>query len=368
MASESDLADLLRAQSQMLEAMRIQNEKLSATVDMLVSRTPGGAVQSAKSRLTFAEVWEKYSPTMKQRAWWPRAEWIMVAPLAHFGGMIVADLRRSDWDNYRDNVRGKSVTQFGKSPEPGTLNGELKRIKAMLNWAVQEEIIDANPFRAARRLNTPKGNKAIGRDRVEAIKDNASPFGRALILSAVDSGMRIGELRVLEWSWIDLRTGSVDIPWNRTKTRKGRQSRLSERALDAIRMLPRVLGSPFVFANPRNGKAYTYWVLWRHWRDAVAESGIESNGRRVKFHGLRHQAISNMLAEGVPLFTAMTNAGHSSPAQTWEYTTVTDDDLDDLKEKIDAANLRGPRRGPRRVSSDLAPRQPEIVHAHKKGS
>src|SRR6185369_9286551 len=125
--------DELRA---LLAAQTAQIQALSAA---LAARSPAPAI-------AFRALWLDYWQTIKHLSW-ALSVWDLMKPvLAHFGDRDVMSLRRPDWTHYRDQVRAKQTTRLGGPPTVGTRNLELARTKAMLNWAVAEERIPANPL------------------------------------------------------------------------------------------------------------------------------------------------------------------------------------------------------------------------------
>lgn len=341
------LMRLIAAQQQQIAELAAAVREQSTAIAAAANKPERGA------GITVVELWREYAETICLKSWYGSVKSLMKAPLAHFGAMDVLSLRRSDWEHYRDVVRPKqekTTHLYSSKHAAATLNQELSRLRACFNWAVSDDRLARNPLAAVKRLKGRSRETIVADDDVETLVRQCGPLLRAMILIAVDSGMRATEVRLLQWTEIDFDRGLINLLPERTKGKKARRPRVTERALDAIRMLPRHLTSPYVFANPTSGKPYSENWVWRHWRQVTADVGLQAapGDTRVHLHDLKHSAVSKMHRIGVPLFTGMRNAGHESAAMAWRYTQVTEEDLDDLKDKMDRAILAGPRRGPRR--------------------
>lgn len=79
---------------------------------------------------------------------------------------------------------------------------------------------------------------------------------RPVLLVAFDTGMRQREVLDLRWEQVDLRSGTIDLAPQDTKSEAPRRVVLTARVVEALRALPRGIGAAFVFANPKTGKAW----------------------------------------------------------------------------------------------------------------
>lgn len=131
---------------------------------------------------------------------------------------------------------------------------------------------------------------------------------RALIILAVDTGMRKGELLKLEWQDIDFERGFVRVVSSNTKTERGRVVPLSARAireLEAIRQLHNDTNSdrPFPLLDVRGS-----------FDRAKRLAGIDG----LRFHDLRATAGDRM-SKVYPLATVAKILGHTQLQTTMKY-------------------------------------------------
>lgn len=201
-----------------------------------------------------------------------------------------------------------------ESVSPGSVIKEMRTLQAIINLAVEWDVIPRNPIK---RVKPPKDLHSkpstwYSKDELKVIYQ-ASEYGPTWQLMA-NTGLRRAEALHLEWKNIDsdgIRL--VSDAEARTKSGKWRLIPLSEGAKKALksfngkgRVLPRL--------NP-----YSYTRAFS--RD-VKRSGLEGS-----LHCLRHTYCSHLVMAGVPLRTVQVLAGHSSFTTTEKYSHLAPDHL-----------------------------------------
>ena len=109
--------------------------------------------------------------------------------------------------------------------------------------------------------------------------------------------------------------------------------RLTEPALAALKAVPRHLGSPFVFPNPRTGR------LWSDLREPFQRACQAAGVTGVWFHDLRRGFITNTRKRGVPESVVMKMSGHKTRNTFDRYNIV-----DDAEVKAAVALIKAARR------------------------
>lgn len=145
-------------------------------------------------------------------------------PFAEFIGPSVAvsaisagDIRRYisamlDCDTLYDDHPYRE--ELSRQLSPHTVNGRVRAVKRLFNWLEEEGAIDVAP---TRKIRTPRARrdepKAISMENVKALLDTTNggdvsdKRDRAIILLLADTGMRVGGLRGLKLTDIDLVAG-----------------------------------------------------------------------------------------------------------------------------------------------------------------
>ena len=131
---------------------------------------------------------------------------------------------------------------------------------------------------------------------------------------ALATAMRRSEILSLEWSNIDLGNGIATLP--NTKNGKHRRVPLSPSALETLKQLPHKADQAF---------KTTDYAIRQGWDRLVRRAGIEN----LKFHDLRHEAISLLFEHGLNLPEVSLISGHRDPRMLFRYTHLRADDIKD---------------------------------------
>ena len=172
----------------------------------------------------------------------------------------------------------------------------------------------------------------------DRLLEQAGPRLYRLVVAALETGCRLGELLALRWRDVDLKRGEVRIQAITAKSRKIRHIPIVARlraVLDLARYDPS--GQPFgpdahVFGDEvgrrlqSQQKAWESAVLKAHghtptWvKTALSpQSRAAFRGINLRFHDLRHEAGSRWLEKGLPLHHVKELLGHASIATTDTY-------------------------------------------------
>src|SRR5262245_6225150 len=226
------------------------------------------------------------------------------------------------------------IRQFRRQRPRVQGNRDLGLLRAALNWAIANGLLQRSPFRVenvpvirltreparSRRLQPGEGERLIAHAR--GLAD--------LITAALETGMRRGELLSLQWHQVRFEPrAEIFLPAPKTKGRRDRRVPLSSvlravlerRRLDpAGEVLPPdayVLGDEV--GRPRRS-------LKTAWRLTLERAKIDD----LHFHDLRREAGSRWMDAGIPLATIQRWLGHTNIAQTSTYlgASIGGDELD----------------------------------------
>ncbi len=221
-------------------------------------------------------------------------------------------------------VRAGLVTERGprgKALGPASANRMAGSLRHCLNVAVNQfEWIDNNPMCKVPALKEPKGRARFldraERDRLLAeCRAHGEPL-HCIVVVALSTGARRGEILNLRWADVDLSHGKLT--FQETKNGDTRSVALTGFALDVMRAHAKVrrLDTNLVFPGAGGkpleiGKAYS---------DAVARAGIED----FRFHDLRHTAASMLAANGATLAEIAEVLGHKTLQMVKRYAHLTE--------------------------------------------
>jgi len=165
---------------------------------------------------------------------------------------------------------------------------------------------------------------------------------RVAVLLASEAGLRIGEIRGVQWT--DIRDGritirrAIDTRNNVTtpKHDKTRTVKLSPALVSALETLPR--RGIWIVTRLDDGGMLTYWAMWEALRALYTKAGVtipvSETGESMPWHSLRHSYGTEMAARGVPLPVLQQLMGHEDIATTMRYVTVNRDQMDAAIDRV----------------------------------
>ncbi len=213
---------------------------------------------------------------------------------------------------------------------PGTRNRTLSALSAMFQRAIELGHARTNPAGACRRSREHVAPLPLvsPEDQVRLI--NALPADRrALFLTALDTGARIGELLGLRWRDIEFETGSILV--RKSKNYRPRIVRMSRRVRAALRQwkLGGVPGDAKVFESAADSKDR----LRTTWRKVFKRAAASIGHPRLRVHDLRHLTAINLVRAGIDLPTIQAHLGHKHLVSTLRYAAYADRSASDRAAK-----------------------------------
>jgi len=211
-----------------------------------------------------------------------------------------------------------------------TVDLELACLKTMLRLAVDWGKLVSFPLNKivlAREKNTRERTLSV--DEEARLLAAASPHLRPLIVLALATGMRRGELLKLRREHINFTTRMITVPAENSKSKKERRVPMSPAVFDILK--PFASRSGFVFGNS-NGEALKtihegfYGACARAKKDPKDKKDPGITG--LHFHDLRHTFASRFIAAGGNVVILSKILGHSTIALTYNrYCHPTDGDM-----------------------------------------
>ena len=271
--------------------------------------------RSDAERTSLAEVLLRYaeevSPT--KRGGFDEAIRLKAMARNRLGKMSMASLSPKAMAQYRDERLVDVV--------PATVVRDFAMLSAVINHSRREwGIAITNPVALIRKPSAGRGRTRVLEPEEETrLLDALTPRGRRshwtapLVVLALETAMRRGELLGLRWEHIDLSRQVAVLPM--TKNGKSRTVPLSSRAVSTLRALPRAL----------DGKVFqiSHMAVHAAFRKACTRANITG----LRFHDLRHAATSRLATKLPNLIELMAVTGHSDPRMLARYYHVKPEDL-----------------------------------------
>jgi len=155
-----------------------------------------------------------------------------------------------------------------------------------------------------------------------------------VVVLALATGMRQGEILKLKRLDVDLSRGWILLPITKNRQRRGLP--ITGYALDVLRAhmaVPR-LGVDWVFPNLKGDAPAT---VRRAWDLAIKEAGVEN----FRFHDCRHSAASALLMSGAGLGEIADILGHRTLAMVQRYSHVADEHRQKVVQRMNEAVFGG---------------------------
>lgn len=221
-----------------------------------------------------------------------------------------------------------------------TVNRELALLRRMFRVAQREGWIINNPFSMGESLisiaDEKKRERILTRQEerqlLEACRDPQRAHLRPILICALDTGMRQGEIFSLRWRDVDLKKGEILVAAFNTKTMRARNISLTIRLateLEAIAKNAPRRPSDRVFGISDNVKRSF---------DAIRRaSGIED----LRFHDLRHTAATRLVGAHIPLSEVGRVLGHTQANTTYRYVNANAETAKRAAAALDAFNGQG---------------------------
>ena len=205
-----------------------------------------------------------------------------------------------------------------KQVQRSTVNRELTVLKHMLKMGVKWGLIPVNPAAGVSPFPVQEGRiRYLSEDEIPALleaceKQVTSPWLYPLVVLALNTGARQGELLQLRYEDVDFERGLIY--FGRTKNRKLKTIPMNKTVKEAVEWLLKHRYSEYLFSWPW-GKQIGRTTI----HDAFKKACREAKVNEMRFHDLRHTAASYLVMEGVDLPTVKEILGHREIEMTLRY-------------------------------------------------
>lgn len=247
----------------------------------------------------------------------------------------------------RTGWRGRAIVTGGA----GVARSSIMSLSACLSWAVDQEIIAANPVSRVKKL--PKRTMERFLSEIEAARlletlaemeadGSLLPVHGDCVRVLLLTGARRGEIAGLRWNEVDLARGVLTLSADRHKAGgSAGKKHIVINAPAAQIIAQRTRMGAAVFAAPSNPDEGCDAGLAKAWERVRARADLPG----VRLHDLRHSFASFGAAGGASLLLIGKALGHSQAATTARYAHLGHDPVRDLAERI-GERIMGARAAP----------------------
>ena len=268
---------------------------------------------------TFADEFLKIYCKPNKRSW--RQDELSLESLkVFFKGETLRSIGPALIERYKAERKVDLAKNTGNTVSPATVNRALALLKTLFAKAVEWDRLETNPAVRVKKLKEPPGRERVATpDEVRRLVEASDSDVRPVIITALGTGMRKGEILGLLWTDLDFVRGVISI--RMSKSGKSRKVPMSGNVAAALGAVPR--RGEFVFWNEetrthlKDVKTAFRAACARAKKDADDEKDPGIVG--LRFHDLRHTFASRALELGADLVSVSKILGHASITMTAKY-------------------------------------------------
>jgi excisionase family DNA binding protein len=226
----------------------------------------------------------------------------------YFGDLTLQDISPLLIEKYRAARLKAGVSR-------STVNRETTLLKKMLNLAIDWGLTERNPVLKVRLFS----EKGAAKERIlfeeEEVKLLAQcpDYLRPIVITALNTGMRRGEILNLRWRNVDLKRRLIKV--DNTKSGASRIIPVNGSLYSELVKVKDGSGkAEYVFSNLETGLPYTQ--VRKSFKNSCRKAGV----KELRFHDLRHTFATRLIESGADLITVRDLLGHFSVRVTQRYT------------------------------------------------
>jgi integrase len=154
----------------------------------------------------------------------------------------------------------------------------------------------------------------LSKEECEALINVCDNHLKPVVIMAIHTGMRRGEILSLTWDQIDVASGFIYLEV--TKNGERREIPIDKKLKETLGNIIRRLDIPYVFYDAKTGKPFK--EVKKSYASAVKKAKLKD----LHFHDLRHTYASLLVMDGVSIPTLMKLLGHKSMTMTMRYANL----------------------------------------------
>jgi site-specific recombinase XerD len=221
---------------------------------------------------------------------------------------------------------------FARTPRGASLY--YRTLKAAFSKAVLWNYLSENPLK---KIKTPKVSKAfpvfISETELRLILEKTKEdYLKDLFFTAFYTGMRLGELVNMKWSWIDMKQNQITIKCSEEFTTKSKKERVIPMNQSLVNLImsrfPKIFSitkDDYVFSRLPGIKLNEDFVS-KKFKETLRAAKLDE---RIHFHTLRHSFASLLVQRGVSLYIVKELLGHEDLSTTQIYSHLQQQNLRD---------------------------------------
>lgn len=273
---------------------------------------------------TFKELSVEYLHWAKRQRSFKKKETLINQLVTIFGAYPLRSFNSRLLEQYQTERMEKSNKQvkYQVGNKPGTINRHVAAIKHMFTKACEWEMVEEEVLKRVRKVKLLEENNSrlrfLSKTECQALIKACDAHLRPIVICALNTGMRKGEILSLKWDNVDLVHGFILLQI--TKNGERREVPINNTLMAILQDLfrgtserPRRIDIPYVFYDTRTEDRYNN--VQKSFNTAMKRAGIKD----FRFHDLRHTFASHLVMAGVDITTVKELLGHKTLTMTLRY-------------------------------------------------
>ncbi len=252
----------------------------------------------------------------------------------YFGTQRIRSITHAEVERYKLK-RLENITKRGRKRSVASVNRELQLLRNIFNFARRNGWVLQNPLELGEPLisiaQENQRDRTLSREEEKRLLAACSgnihrSLLRSILICALDTGMRRGEMFKLQWKDVDLFARQIIVRPENSKTEKARTVPISARLLVELQRL--------FEASPDDPDGSVFGVkdnVKKSFAAACKDAGITD----FRLHDCRHTATTRMIQMGMPAMEVMKITGHTQMSTFLRYLNLTNETVRTAQLAID---------------------------------
>ena len=292
---------------------------------------------------TFRELMEKYlveyaSKKVSEKSFRGYAK----KPISYLGDYLLSEVTPKIINEYKTRRRNDGIG-------PASINRELATMKKAFNLAIKEwEWVKENPAtRVSMEQENNKRDRWLTTEEEERLLKVSPTWLKELVIFALNTGMRLGEIISLEWKGVDLFRRTVTV--FKSKNKEPRTIPINKTVFEMLKNKAKVKSIKTGLVFYTNNHTMLLKTSVDHaFQSALKKAGIKDS----RFHDLRHTFATRLVQLGKDLYKVQKLLGHKTSSMTQRYAHHYPESLRDAVEILDNISTDLAQLGQQEVKRD----------------
>lgn len=282
-----------------------------------------GKYNPRKEVVRFADFMDQtYLPWSKaNKKSWQGEVWRIRMLKRYFGKKYLHNITPAEVEQFK-TARRNGITCRGQQRSKASVQRELELLSGIFTMALHHDLVEANPLRKVRKfkLDNQRVRYLTAEEELRLMQalDGRPGYLRPIVIVALNTGMRRGEILSLEWKQVDFAQNNLIV--TKTKTDRLRYLPMNDRVREALLALRAASApdNPYVFASPKK-PGTALGEIKKGFKRLLREAQIED----FHFHDFRHTAATRLAETGADAYLIAEILGHANVQMSFRYTHMT---------------------------------------------